>query len=462
MLSRRDIAAAALTAALPTGVRAAAGRTFAPEEFGAVGDGQANDSLAFARLSAAVNLYGGGTVVFRQATYLVGSQGLGTGGYLFPPRELLAFSGCRLPLELRGNGARLLCAPGLRYGVFGPDGVPAQHPMPYLGPGLASPYAAMVSVERCLADVRISDLILEGCADRLVIGGRYGDTGWQIGATGLSLRDNVGSEVVERVRSLNHPQDGLLIDGTDVGAADTVRSLTDVVADGNGRQGCSIVGGRGYRFGRCSFTRSGHGKVSSAPGAGVDIEAEGGKRIRDLAFVDCRFADNAGCGMVADSGDSEGVRFTRCRFVGTTSWSAWPNKPRFRFENCRFVGALARAHGDEDAARATQFVACDFSDDPALSPRRKVYGGTNGDHPLIDLSDARNALFDHCRFVALHGTLPWSLGAIYRDCVMTQAGPATGFPRGRYEGRNTISGKVDLYASRIVGTLIVNGKVVSR
>ena len=307
----------------------------------------------------------------------------------------------------------------------------------------------------------VADFDLAGCTDSLIIGGQYGDTGWQIPGTGLSLRDNLGSEIVERVHTHHHPQDGLSLNGIDADTPMAMRSLTEVVADANGRQGCSLVGGRGYRFSRCSFTRTGRGKVSSAPGAGGDIEAEGGKHIRDVGFADCRFIDNAGCGMVADTGDSDGARFTRCTFIDTISWSVRVNKPHFRFEDCRFVGALVHAYGDQNPARAAQFVGCTFDDDPALSPTHKVYGGTNGDHPLADLSDSRNMLFDRCRFSALHGWVPpWSTGAIYRDCMMVQGMKTFGFPCGRYIGQNSIVGKVDLYGSTIGGTMRVNGTPV--
>lgn len=436
-------------------------RVFTPEQFGAAGDGRTNDSAAMERLSTAVNRAGGGRVVFRRTSYLVGEQRVQQlGQYRFSPAGLLAFEGCALPLHVEGNGARLICAAGLRYGVFGSDGLPSHPPMPFFGGGLATPYLAMVSVERCTGDVRISDLDLDGRADRLIVGGQYGDTGWQIAASGLVLRDNRGAEVIERVRASGHPQDGLMIDGLDIDTPGVRRLLTDVLADGNGRQGCSMVGGRGYRFVRCSFTRTGRGRVSSAPGAGVDIEAEAGKHIRDLVFSDCRFADNAGCGMVADSGDSARVRFDRCSFIGTTNWSAWPAKPLYRFEGCSFVGALTHAFGDPDAVRATQFVQCLFTDDPARSPTGKAYGGVNSDHPIADLSDARNMLFDRCSFRAFHGALPWSIAAIYRNCTMIQTSRAPGYPRGQYEGANSITGKVDLYSSRIAGTLLLNGQRV--
>jgi hypothetical protein len=451
MINRRMAVASVLAATVAPA--AAAPSAFTPESFGARGDGVTNDSLAFARLAKAVNMRGGGEIVLRKVTYIVGQQGLALSGqYLFPPVELLRLEGCSLPLIIKGNGARLMCPPGLRYGVFGSDGNRNDNPMPYLGAGRASPYRAMVEILDCTGLVAISDLELVGPGDALILGGQFGDTGWQIPATGLMLRNNRGGEIIERVQARAHPQDGLLIDGFD-GETTVRRTLIDVSASENGRQGCSIVGGRGYSFTRCRFQRTGRGKVRSAPGAGVDIEAEGGKRIRNLSFTACVFADNMGAGMVADSGDSERVRFSNCTFIGTSSWSAWPRKPFFRFERCTFVGAICSAFGDPDPQRAAQFTDCKFTDDLSRSGNKRVYGG-----PLADLSDAKNVTFIRCNFRAVRGTLPWSTGAVYRDCVMFQGMQTAGYPRGRFVGRNTIIGRVDLYGSTITGSLVVNGQ----
>lgn len=458
---RRSFLAAALATTLGSAVRAADQREFTPEEYGAKGDGVTNDSLAMFRLSTAVTARGGGTVVFRKTTYLVGGQGLRlSGGYMFPPRDLLKFHSCSKPLIIRGNGAQLKCEAGLRYGVFDQSGERIDYPMPYLGPGLATPYTAMIEIEDCTAPVTVTDFDLMGPGDSILLGGQYGDTGWQIRSAGLVLTNNRGSETIARIRTHGHPLDGIMIDGVNGTGTSTVRTITDVVADGNGRQGCSIVGGEGYTFLRCHFNRTGRGKVRSAPGAGLDIEAEGDKRIRDLAFVDCRFTDNLGCGMVADSGDTARVRFTGCIFVGTTSWSAWPSMPHFQFDRCKFVGAVTRAFGHQDPTRATQFVGCVFTDDPAGSPTGKVYRGTNADGPIADLSTSRNVKFERCRFQTAHGALPWSTGAIYKDCVMKQGFRTTGHPRGTFVGTNSITGKVDISGSAIIGILTVNGNRV--
>lgn len=189
---------------------------FTPEMFGAMGDGVTDDSAAMAALASAVNQNGGGTVKFRRTTYKVGAQvraAQDDAFYLFEPAKLLEFSGCRNALKIVGNGARLKCAEGLRYGVFAADGTPARHAAPYLGPGLATPYSYMIRIADCTGAVEVSDLEIDGSNTNLVIGGTYGDTGWQIPAIGLALFNNHGAEIVRNVYTHHHGEDGFYIDG---------------------------------------------------------------------------------------------------------------------------------------------------------------------------------------------------------------------------------------------------------
>jgi hypothetical protein len=467
-LTRRSLlAGAAAVAGTASSLRAAApparprGKTFTPEMFGAKGNGIANDSLAMQAMADAVSAAGGGVVEFRKRTYIVGQQNVDPAEdplYRFEPVRLLEFKGCTRPLVIRGNGARIKCADGLRFGTFTPDGKPDVHPMPYLGHGLGTPYRAMLLIAECTGPVEIWDLELDGNLPKLLIGGPRGDTGWQIPANGLALYNNAGDEIVRNINTHHHAQDGFYIDGRDAPSTVT-RTISKLRSEYNARQACSIVGGRNYKFDNCAFNHTGRSVIFSNPGAGIDIEAEGGKVNRDLSFTDCEISNNFGPGLVADTGDSEGAEFTRCTLIGATNWSAWPNKPRFRFNRCTFVGALVQAHGDADPARAAQFHDCVMSDDPALSPTGKVYGGENRDRPMADLSDAANLLFNRCSFQALHeGVLPWSTGAIYADCRMEQRLAKESYPRGEYRGSTIINGNAVLTGSRITGEVLLNGR----
>jgi hypothetical protein len=473
--NRRSFLGAAAATTLGAGLAAgsggaaAAGGAVTPEQFGAKGDGVTNDTDAFARLTAHVNRQGGGEIALRKTTYLVGRQlpSLRSSDfYAFDPAKIMEFTGLTRPLVIRGNGARLKCAPGLRFGAFNrASGRTVSHPMPNFAAGeLASPYRWMIRVADCTGPVEITDLELDGSVGSLLVGGQYGDTGWQVPATGIGLYNNRGAEKIARVHSHHHALDGLLIDGFDgARGGGTASLIEDVRCEHNGRQGCSVVGGRGYAFRNCKFNHSGKAGVASAPGAGVDIEAEGGKKVRDLSFSGCEFSNNIGAGLVADSGDSEGASFSGCTFIGTTNWAAWPNKPRFRFAGCTFVGAIVRAFGDPRPERATQFHDCSFRDDPALSPTRQVYGGENPDRPIADLPDNKNVLFNRCRFVLTHrSVLPWSTNVTYADCTLSQAAPKESYPRGTFIGRNRITGRSNLYGSSIRGEVLLNGRPMPR
>ncbi|HEX4800882.1 MAG TPA: hypothetical protein VFU91_06850 [Sphingomicrobium sp.] len=453
---RRDFLAASAANAMMPGCASAAASVLTPEQFGARGDGAANDTAAFQRLAAEVNRRGGGTISLRSGrTYVVGGQNLRkeAGGWFAEP--ILNLSGLHSALKILGNGARLRAQPGLRYGTFDVEtGEPVHHPLPYVKRvDLAEAYGGMIWVRDCHEPVEIRDVELDGNVQQLRIGGKFGDAGWQIPAIGLRLQRNLGPEVVHNVYTHHHALDGAMFIGSP--GRSGRGTITHFVARYNGRQGASVTAGHGYDFADCEFSHSARLAVKSAPAAGVDIEAESG-RIRDLTFARCSFVDNGGCGLLADSGPSQVARFTDCRFIGTTNWSAWPKKPSFSFNGCTFVGAVVHPYPDADPGQAAHFVDCTFTDDPRLSPTGKVFVGPG---PIVNLAESDNVLFDHCTFRCVAaGQLPWSWKAIYRDCLLSQTSSKGATPKGRFRGRTTISGPVDLNGSVVEGTLIVNGR----
>jgi len=470
--TRRDLLIGlASAAAIPAVARAQRFDVVTPEMFGAKGDGRTNDTDAFAALSDHVNALGGGTIVLRPVTYIVGragdrrnsAQDSRTGLFGFPPARIMRFANCTGPLVIQGNGARLRAAPGLRFGAFDPrTGQRLDRALPFTDREFrAAPYIAMIEAIGCSGLVEIGDLELDGNLGALEVGGKWGDTGWQVPGTGIRLIGNSGPERLSRITTHHHPLDGLTITGPNARAASSV--LSQIVAESNGRQGCSLTGGRNYLFAGCRFDRTGRAGISSGPGAGVDIEAEGNSIVRDIRFTGCRFSDNAGPGMIADSGGSAGVTFEHCTFVGTTHWSAWPNKPNFRFDDCTFVGTVVRAFGDADASRAAVFRRCSFRDDPALSPTRQVYGGGHSSRPIVLLPDQRNVQFDACEFALTHEcALPITSEAIYSDCRMSQRSLAPSRPLGTYRGTTTVIGNASLAGATIRGDVILNGRRLAR
>ena len=447
----------------------AASRTFDVRDYGASPAASApNNTRAFRLASAALSQAGGGTLIIPPGRYRVGDQliALRRGrGYAAQGQPIIRIEKCTLPVAINGTGAVLVAADGLRFGAFDPvSGTAHTAPLPFYDADFRADAYRMIDVRDCRGPVTIRGIELDGNSDHYILGGPWGDTGWQVEAIGIMLTANTGGVVVEDVRTHDHGLDGIMVAHAGLTASSPRYPVTlrNVTCDRNGRQGLSWVGGTGLTAIGCRFTRTGKGRFQSAPGAGVDVEAEESV-CRNGRFVGCTFADNTGVGFLASTGDVADIRVERCRVIGTTSWSAWSYKPRIRFDDCVFVGSIVNAFPSKDPTQATQFRRCRFTDDPKLSPTGKAYHQF-----LADLGGgSTNVLFDDCDFnaTAPDRALPWTPSDTrYNNCRFRQAGKKIAYPRGVFTGTCTFrtGGNVDLYDSKIRGTVSINGRPLAR
>lgn len=158
-------------------------------------------------------------------------------------------------------------------------------------------------MDKCLFDVvRAKNVIIEGLGDRpedCFIGKyrtheerrkkckHYGGSG-----IGVASSSNV---LIRNLTSSYCTMDGISIGGTALGGPSREVWVENCVFDGNYRQGCSLTDCDGIYFKGVTFS----GTDGNEPKAGVDMEpVYPSNFISEIYFLDCRFLDNAGGGLL--------------------------------------------------------------------------------------------------------------------------------------------------------------------
>ncbi len=365
---------------------------------GVVGDGT-DDAPAIHAAAAAVSALGRGVLEFYSGrTYWVGGQTLNGaappeigGVYTFAPDYpyICDITGCAGTVIINGNGACIKCLAGKKYGAFNEDGTARADASPFFGAGgvagfnVATPYFSMVRVTDCSGDVLGVLPELDGNISAQTIGGNWGDAGRQIQMTGVFIGEGNTGRVRLYANSHSHGLDGGIIDAN--GVADII---DDIDLSGNfhgGRQGVSVVGGVGVtlgKYGGISCVRVGKdlgGMAYSPPGAGIDLEAEGGKWVSNVVIFNPNIDDNTGCGILSDTNSFvKDIDVWGGKVVGATSWSLWPFVPGWRLHDTVVVGSVANMYFSSDPHKAFRMEGGTWTDDPTYSPSGAVYGDAPG------------------------------------------------------------------------------------
>lgn len=333
-------------------------------DFGALGGG-VDDTDAFFAASAAITQAGGGTLFFPLDEYTVGRQTVNptpspTEQYYQSAGYPLEFTGCD-GLILEFNGSTIKTPDGQYFGAFDPL---TGGTVPSGGVDVAFRASILTIIEMVeCKNITISNGTLDGNTQSVILGGFWGDSGYQLDHTGIRFRD-CSNFVVSSMESINFGMDGLTVIARQLGdnRHDHQGTIQSCTFDGNGRQGCSWIGGENLVFESVKFTRTARGTIPNTPGAGLDIE-DNGNGCNSGTFTNCLFADNGGAELLAFS-NPRNMNFKGCTVAGDGRgiwWDSVTDDATCVFDGC-FIYANIVFPG-----KRTTFTNCQFSDGQYLN-----------------------------------------------------------------------------------------------
>jgi hypothetical protein len=294
IVTRRNfVAGCAAGALLPTAAcrAAATGTRIAPETFGAIGDGVADDYEAFQRMAATVSTAGGGTVVLAPGrTYFLNR-------FIRPNNGItdVIFRGCS-GLTMEGNGAAISTK-----GDFFRDARTTR--------GLAG-----LRFEDC-SNVQIRNVELIGNVQRMTRA-----PGLTEATTHGLLFGGCSDVAIDGITARHFASDGLYIRESMAATAGRYRASRRFTVRNsrflfNARQGLSVIQLRDATFDGCDFSYTGYIDArlnagaygNHAPSAGVDIEPNytptTGRAVDVLTgninLRECRMIGNLGGALLA-------------------------------------------------------------------------------------------------------------------------------------------------------------------
>lgn len=382
---------------------------------GAIGDGSSDDATLIANHAAAQRISqwvmdaGGGKIIIEYGDYKFGKQDFAgaTGlNYAYKMRQMFSIHGCTKPVIIEIQGATFSLVDGIKFGSYNPvSGAPYFPSLPFTNRDYIADAGYFIQAygNKAVSITGSGDIL--GNADNAVLGGYWGDTGYQIAGYGIELTGNERHFVSGLINIQNTCLDGILSNPIH-GYQDHQTIIVGVTSEYNCRQGISVTGGQGTFLQSCKLNYTGQGAFYSSPGSGCDIESEqpGGedpeKGIKRFIANLCEFVGNLNTGMVADSGSSSDILFNMCRFLAVDGYAIWPNKPNMRFLYCNIFGGVVNTYA------GTLFSHCNWSDSVSLE-----------ESPPAQSVDVYGSVWEDCTFyLSRLNHLSFRDGCILRRC----------------------------------------------
>jgi hypothetical protein len=155
-----------------------------------------NDT-AFADACSEIMAQGGGTLVIPPGEYEVCHQVFGSGSAAWLNTDAIVISGCAKHITIEGYGAKLKMPNGQRWGSFDPVTGAPFYPssFPFFNGLYAGHPGYFINIQNNSGGVTIKGLELDGNCANYIVGGEYGDIGYQVRADGIISTNNASLNV---------------------------------------------------------------------------------------------------------------------------------------------------------------------------------------------------------------------------------------------------------------------------
>lgn len=326
--------------------------------FGAVADGKTDNTIPFRDISIWCSKNPNNTIEFGGGIYLV-KLPLGTNRVLNTRYAFFNIANAK-GIKFKGNNSTILYKAGSKFGSFNPkDGEPFKTQGDFYDRSYLCDLGEIFLITNS-SNIEISGINLDGNIDRMIIGGYWGDKGYQVAHRGIFIINSTNVSLSNMIIR-NFGLDGIEISNANSNTRSDEIRINKIHSLYNGRQGLSWTGGNGLYIYNSEFSYTGKGRISSPPGAGLDVEPENGSSCKNLYVYNTVFKNNTGSGFVTDYPSSAfNLQFKYCSFFSPDQYVIWPNGYGIAFQNCMIKGSFIP--GTHSALGKVVFNNCYITD----------------------------------------------------------------------------------------------------
>ena len=274
-----------------------------------------------------------------------------------------------LKLIIDLNNCTFIKKKGLRFGSFNPL-TGEKHPSSgyFINPAYNTSSPTFIRAIDLKSFTLRNGTILGSRKDD-IIGGTWGDTGWQTQNSGL-WTTNIREEIIlENLIVKDFNLDGLYVNG--LGSDKYIRTyLNNIKVDNCGRQGITLAGGRNMLLDNVTITNIGVLSegiiVASNPKSGIDVENESAGDSKYLTIINSHI-ENCGNNCIVNDGTFEKFKIKRMVMHNTKLLNKnqgnifFLKHSDYSFYNCVFVGKFAILVNENE--KNCNAYNCVYSDD---------------------------------------------------------------------------------------------------